>query len=468
MGAEASVRRKPSKNRVSCCPPAFVAYMWAMNTASRTAASRTLLKLTSQWLMDQALAETSLKDVVNGLCERLLAAGVPIARAHVSFAVLHPLYRSIGYTWWRGKGLTVEGYRHDATSDGSNRFLKSPYFHLLHHGLEHLRRRLDTGGEAEFPIIDDLRALAMTDYIAYASAFDPDRLRGMVGSWSTDQSGGFAESEINALIDIQRTFAVTCKSALRGDIAKSVLSTYIGKDAGSRVLLGQVKRGDGETIRAALVFGDLRDSTRLAEELGRQDYIESLNAYFDSVAGAFADAGGEILSFVGDGFLAIFPCERHKRETQEACLKVLQASEEAIRRMAATNRERAESGRPALQFGLGLHIGNVMFGNVGLADRLTFSAFGSAVNTASRLEDLTKVHGTPVVASQDFRDYAGGRWELLGEEALRGLDHPVPVWAPVPEGAERPAVARAQTKEALFTDAENVVLLARRKPGTAN
>jgi len=442
--------------------------MWAMNTASRTAASRTLLKLTSQWLMDQALAETSLKDVVNGLCERLLAAGVPIARAHVSFAVLHPLYRSIGYTWWRGKGLTVEGYRHDATSDGSNRFLKSPYFHLLHHGLEHLRRRLDTGGEAEFPIIDDLRALAMTDYIAYASAFDPDRLRGMVGSWSTDQSGGFAESEINALIDIQRTFAVTCKSALRGDIAKSVLSTYIGKDAGSRVLLGQVKRGDGETIRAALVFGDLRDSTRLAEELGRQDYIESLNAYFDSVAGAFADAGGEILSFVGDGFLAIFPCERHKRETQEACLKVLQASEEAIRRMAATNRERAESGRPALQFGLGLHIGNVMFGNVGLADRLTFSAFGSAVNTASRLEDLTKVHATPVVASQDFRDYAGGRWELLGEEALRGLDHPVPVWAPVPEGAERPAVARAQTKEALFTDAENVVLLARRKPGTAN
>ena len=111
----------------------------------------------------------SLQDVVNGLCERLLAAGVPITRAHVSFAVLHPLYQAIGYTWWRGKGLTVEGYRHDASGDGSNRFLKSPYYHLLHHGLDHLRRRLDTGGEAEFPIIDDLRALDMTDYIAYAS-----------------------------------------------------------------------------------------------------------------------------------------------------------------------------------------------------------------------------------------------------------------------------------------------------------
>lgn len=438
-----------------------------MNTASRSAASRTLLKLATQWLMDQALAETSLKDVVNGLCERLLAAGVPIARAHVSFSVLHPLYRSIGYTWWRGKGLTVEGYRHDATADGSDRFLKSPYYHLMHHGLGHLRRRLDTGGEAEFPIMDDLRALAMTDYIAYASSFDPERLRGMVGSWATDQSGGFAKSEINALIEIQRTFAVACKSALRGDIAKSVLSTYVGKDAGSRVLLGQVKRGDGETIRAALVFGDLRNSTRLAEELGRQDYIASLNAYFNSVAGAFADAGGEILSFVGDGFLAIFPCERHKRETQEACLKVLRASEEAIRRMAATNAERSKDGHPELQFGLGLHIGNVMFGNVGLADRLTFSAFGSAVNTASRLQDLTKIYGTPVVASQDFRDYAGGRWELLGEETLRGLDHPLPVWAPVGEKAERPAAVR-KTEEALFTDAENVVMLARRRPGAAN
>ncbi len=251
-----------------------------MNIAMRiNTASRTLLKRTSQWLMDQALGEPSLEDVVKGLCERLLAAGVPISRAHVSFSVLHPLFRSIGYTWWRGKGLTVEGYRHNSSPDGAKRFLESPYYHLMQHGLEHLRRRLDTGGEAEFPIFADLRQLGMTDYIAYAVGFDPERLRGMVGSWTTDQSGGFTESEINGLIEIQWSFAVACKVALRADVARSVLSTYIGKGAGSRVLLGQVQRGDGETIRAAVVFGDLRGSTRLAKSLGRQDYIEALNAY---------------------------------------------------------------------------------------------------------------------------------------------------------------------------------------------
>jgi adenylate cyclase len=429
------------------------------------AASRALVERAADWLMAQALKDTDLKDIVRGCCERLHGAGVPIARAQCSFSMLHPLYSGIGYTWRRGQGLQVDAFRHRADGTRPDRYLNSPYYHLIKHGLDHLRRRLDTGGAAEFAIFDDLRKEDLTDYLAFRSSFAVELGQGMVGSWATDQRGGFTDSEIEALLRVQDSLAVACKIATRGGLAKNVLSTYLGAKAGGRVLSGQIKRGDGETSRAAIVWGDLRNSTQMAEQLGRQAYIDNLNSFFDATAGVVADAGGEILSFIGDGFLAVFPCERNQKESAEACKLAHSAALHAAHSMVETNRQRAANGAAPLGYGLSLHIGNVMFGNVGLAERLSFSVFGSAVNEASRLETLTKKFATPIIASEEFTTYCGGDWEALGSETLRGINAPMAVFRPAQtEGAAPLPQIAARGRERDFSDAEAVVLMYRDSP----
>ena len=420
-----------------------------------------LVERAVEWLMAQALNDTDLKDIVRGGCERLHAAGVPIARVQLSFSVLHPLYRGVGYTWQRGQGLQIDAIRHRPEGIEPDRFVKSPYYHLMRHGLDHLRRRLDAGGAAEFPIFDDLRNEGLTDYLAFRSSFAAKEGQGMVGSWATDQRDGFTEAEIEALLKIQDSLAVACKIALRAGLAKSVLATYLGGEAGERVLSGQIKRGDGETSRAAILFGDLRNSTQMAEQLGRQAYIDNLNSFFDATAGVVADAGGEILSFIGDGFLAVFPCERNRKRSTEACNMALSAALYATERMGATNREREARGDAPLGYGLSLHIGNVMFGNVGLAERLSFSVFGSVVNEAARLETLTKKFATPIVASRKFTTYCDGQWEPLGSESLRGVEAPMAVFRPaLTQSAPLPHIT-TRSRERDLSDAEGVILMHR-------
>lgn len=438
--------------------------------------SHILVGKAADWLMAQSLTDADLETIVRGCCERLHAAGLPLARVHLSFSVLHPLYRAVGYVWRRSVGLQVEAYRH-VNDDGTDRFRLSPYYHMLKHGLEHMRRRLDADSEAEFPIFANLRSEGLTDYLAFLSAFErggmaasgAKRRQGMLGSWATSQPDGFSDQEIEALLQVQDRLAVACKMAVRDHVAKNALATYLGQTAGERVLAGQIKRGDGETIRAAIVWGDLRNSTEMAEQLGRQVYIDNLNCFFDNVSGALADAGGEILSFLGDGFLAVFPCGRNQKESAEACELALLAAIEGERRMKEANAERTAQGEPALRYGLGLHIGNVMFGNVGLADRLAFSAFGATVNEAARLEGLTKKFKTPIVASESFKAYCGGAWEPLGHETLRGVESPMAVFCPAAERLRQPRtdIARRDRAQRL-SDAETVVLLHQDSPAGAD
>jgi adenylate cyclase len=433
-----------------------------------SAVSHILVDKAADWLMAQSLTDADLETIVRGCCERLHGAGLPLARVHLSFSVLHPLYRAVGYVWRRSVGLQVEAYRHVNAQDGTDRFRVSPYYHMLKHGLEHMRRRLDADSELEFPIFADLRREGLTDYLAFISAFEKNKRQGMLGSWATSQPAGFSDSEIEALLDVQGRLAVACKMAVRDHVARNALTTYLGPNAGERVLSGQIKRGDGETIRAAIVWGDLRNSTQMAEQLGRQVYIDNLNCFFDNVASAFVDAGGEILSFLGDGFLAVFPCGRNQKDSSDACELALAAALEGERRMKEANAERAGRGDAALRYGLALHIGNVMFGNVGLADRLAFSAFGSAVNEAARLEGLTKKFQTPIVASETFKAYCGGAWDSLGHETLRGMDSPMAIFRPSSERlrAPRTDIARRDLAQHL-SDAESVVLLHQDNPPSA-
>ena len=263
--------------------------------------SSILIDKLADWLMIQALENASLEEIVRGCCERLAASGLGLARANLSFSMLHPLYRAMGFTWRLGKGIEVEGYRHVAEGD-SDQFLKSPYYYLMSNDLDHFRCRLESTKHYQFPVFKDFVEQGLTDYLGFATRFGSETGQGMLGSWATDRPAGFSESEIAALLRIQKRLAVACKSAVQGSLARNMLSTYLGTDAGQRVLSGQIRRGDGETTRAAIIVADIRNSSVMAETLGRQVYIEALNSFFDNVAGSFVDAGGEILSFIGDGF----------------------------------------------------------------------------------------------------------------------------------------------------------------------
>jgi len=387
-----------------------------------------LLDKVADWLMRTALAGEPLESMVQGFCERLAAAGVPVARVHLSLSMLHPLYDALSFTWARGQAIEIEGLR-KKNGVPPERFLRSPYYHLISNKLEHIRRRLTDAGATEFPIFDDLRAQGMTDYLAFIQSFGSEK-QGMLGSWTTDSPGGFSESTIGALLRMQNHLAVAAKMAVLNKLADNMLTTYVGGDAGKRVLRGQVKRGDGDTIRAALVMADMRGSTKLAETVGRESYIETLNHFFDAIAAPFNRAGGQILSFLGDGFLAVYPCERHRAPSEIACRAALGGAFRATQRMSELNRQRKRQGLGEIGYGIGLHVGNVMFGNVGLTDRLTFSAFGSAVNEVQRLQGLTKKYPHQIIASSDFGTYCGGNWVTIGKEQLAGARQKLTIMHP--------------------------------------
>jgi adenylate cyclase len=397
---------------------------------SRGDVSEILIDRVTAWLKQASLRGDDLDTLIRGVCDRLHAAGVPITRVHISVSMLHPLYDALGFTWRRGEGMTVEGFRASRATDSKDRFLASPYFHLLSNNLDHLRRRIHPGDVPEFPVFADLQKIGVTDYLAFVQPFQSAAGQGMMGSWSTDAADGFSDDMIRALLRVQDSLAVAAKMAVLSKLADNMMTTYLGGNAGRRVLSGQIRRGDGETIRAVLVMGDMRNSTMLAERGGRQVYIDTLNQFFDAVATPFNQNGGEILSFIGDGFLAVYPCERHREPTRLAAEAAMAAVREAIGRLAELNRGRAERKLDEVRFGLGLHIGNVMLGNVGLKQRLTFSAFGSAVNEAQRLESLTKKFDVPVIASEVLTNYVDGAWELKGRETLKGLRQKVAVYTP--------------------------------------
>ncbi len=346
-------------------------------------AANVLIDQISDWLMGEALGFTPLPQLVEGAIARVHAAGIPILRFHTAFNVLHPLYHGMGITWKRGQPLEVETYAR-TVDNPAPQWLASPLKHMIDKRLFSLRRHLQ-GPEAllDFPLLEDLRKLGATDYFAFVVPFGQSN-DGLVGSWVTDRRGGFSSAEIAALMRIERRLAVACRMMIRGQVAENVVTTYLGPNAGRRVLAGQIKRGDGETIPAVIWYSDLRGSTAMAERLGRDDYTNVLNCYFECIGRAVTEAGGEILNFIGDAVLAIFPLADRPNGAKPAAARAFAGAQDAFRRITATNLGRKGQGLPELSFGLALHIGNVMFGNIGIPERLSFSVIGSSVNQVAR------------------------------------------------------------------------------------
>jgi adenylate cyclase len=383
--------------------------------------SRVLGNAVIDWLADEALLESEPAPLYDELCRRLRGIGMPILRGHIAFRILHPLYDASTVSWTAETGAVVDLFSPEDT--GQERFMRSPLAHVLAHRLQVFRRRL-TGATAllDFEVFDEFIEAGGTDYLVLLIGYDRIGQSGVMCSWLGNRAEGFTDDELALLQRITRQLGIALKAKIQRSVAQNVAHAYLGKRAGQAVLNGQIRRGDGEKITAALWYSDLRHSTEFADRLSAEDFLHLLGRYFEMTAAAVLDHGGEVVSLIGDAVLGLF---RVEGSTEEACGRALAAAHDARRRLAASRP--AATNNPPLDFGISLHLGQVIYGNVGVADRLQFTLVGAAVNELVRVQDLTKQLGCPLLATAPFAAAAAGLWQPLGEHLLRGFETPTPV-----------------------------------------
>ena len=378
------------------------------------------------WITEAGLAGQSETAILAGFCEREIALGVPLARALVLIDTLHPIYEGRAFRWTREKKETTLS-EYGRTDHDLERWQRSPFYRLEESGESLLRRRLTAAAEPEFSIFADLRADGMTDYVAMANRFAGDETIGdmdcVYSSWATDAVRGFHDTEIADLCRLTPFLALAVKSASLVRIAATLVETYLGRDAGRRVLQGRIARGVAERIEAVLWFSDLRSYTRITDTAAAGEIIPLLNDYADAIISAIHEKGGDVLKLMGDGALAIFTAE----DRGSACDAALAAALAARRGVAAVNQRRAAKDLPITDMYLALHIGEVFYGNIGSKDRLDFTVVGPAVNEVSRIAAMCRSVDQPLLVSSKFAAAVGearSRLVSVGRYALRGVASP--------------------------------------------
>lgn len=378
------------------------------------------------------------------LAGELADAGLDPLRVNVQLRTLHPLVAAQLFIW-RRKDITIGAFGTDAVvveqasssvgggvveqvslahgSFQSAAFMASP-LRLLYEGDASVRRRIGAqAGTPDFPILRDLEACGATDYLALPLVFSAGR-RGAV-SFATRRQGGLGDAEVEALVALAPAFSACFDAHLANHVARTLLDTYVGRLTGERVLAGRIRSGDVERLEAAIWFSDLRGFTTISAAVPPDQLVAWLNAYFEAVCGPIAANGGEILKFIGDAVLAVFPVGG---DPAAACRAARAAAEAAHVGLDALNARRAADGLPALRHGIALHVGEVQYGNIGAEARLDFTVIGSAVNLASRLEGLCARLARPTVASAAFAEHGGAGLVSLGRFELKGIDAPQEVF----------------------------------------
>jgi adenylate cyclase len=376
------------------------------------------------WLLVEARAQPFIDNIFVELCGRLVEHGVPVARATMHFSTRNPQWLGARILW--RTGLTDAEIRTFAYGvEETPEYLDSPIY-AINNGSDEVRRHIENrSGEAPwYPLYDDLLDDKLTDYVAWPIHHTHGKRH--IASFASNRPGGFTEEHIAVLKALMPVLALVSEIRLKNRLARTLLETYVGPHASEQILAGATTRGSGVTVGAAIMICDLRDFTKLSDIWPRDDVIELLNGYFDAMSEPIEKFGGEILKFMGDGLLAIFPLS-----DPEASRNLMRAIAEAQDAMVVLNEENLKKGHDPLGYGIGVHIGDVMYGNIGSRRRLDFTVIGPAVNVASRLENLTKEVGRPVLMSRAFVESAGcaAALENLGSYPLRGLGEPIDVFA---------------------------------------
>jgi adenylate cyclase len=382
----------------------------------------------AEWLVGPARRIASGVRALDEFAWRMLAAGLPLLRVTLHTSTLHPQYLGATFTWFRTTGQAVLTMVAHELADRI-RYEDNPVRRVVLGG-ETLRRRIDVADAVlDFPILHDLKAQGATDYLALPLA-SANLARNYMVTYVTDRSGGFTESEVADLTRVSQRLPVLVDMHSQRAISRNVLNAYLGAKTGPKVLEGQIRRGTGEEINAVLWSSDLRGFTARSDRLPGDRMIALLNALFDAQAKAIHDHGGEILKFIGDGLLAIFPIET-PGAANEATRHSLEAAVEALAAVRGLGDDLAAVGEPPLQIVVALHAGTAIYGNIGAADRLDFTVIGPAVNLVSRVEAVAKALDLPIVVSDEFARAYGRPLRSLGTHQLRGLATPHELFAPV-------------------------------------
>jgi adenylate cyclase len=374
------------------------------------------------WLLREGWRIPRSTDLVDELCRRPLEQGVPLWRFSLFFRTLHPEVFGDRFQWRRDTGITLYDQAHRFMT-GTSTFASSPLVILAKSGEPFLRRRLaDPAASADSPLLADLAAEGATDYFAMPMRFQDGSTTYL--TTSTNAPWGFSDVHIERLLEVGGVLARVAEGRAVRSVATRLLDLYVGRDAGNRIMAGQVLRGSGETIRAAIWFSDLRGFTALSERLSRDDLIATLNGFFDRMAGPVVAAGGEVLKFIGDAMLAIFPVRDGDDAT--AARKAIGAARAALARMAGFA---GPDGEP-LRCGIALHLGEVIYGNVGAATRLDFTVIGPAVNLAARIGGQCRALDADLLVSQAVAMLLDEKPPSAGRHRLAGLAEPVEIFRP--------------------------------------
>ena len=385
----------------------------------------------ADWLLGPALQVATVAQAVDEYAWRMLAAGFPLARLTVHSGTLHPQFLGTSLTWWRDTGQTVQtGVEHevvDVVPYRDNAVLR------VIQGGETLRRKVDVAdSELDLPILPDLKAKGCTDYLALPIAGAHGRYYAV--TYTTDGVDGFSAGQVGELTRISQRIGVVCDSFMQRALMRHVLNVYLGRSAGPKVLAGQIRRGTGEELNAVLWSSDLRGFTTRSDRLPGRQMVAILNALFDAQANAIHRHGGEILKFIGDGLLAIFPIDSPALigDAAHSAMAAAMQGQEAVHRLVD---DPSMSGESALQIVVALHPGTVIYGNVGASDRLDFTVIGPAVNLVSRVEAVAKALDEPIVVTDGFAQAYNGPLRSLGIHQFRGVANPRELFAPAAAAA---------------------------------
>jgi adenylate cyclase len=371
----------------------------------------------ARWLVDQAPELPSTRFVVGEFCRRLAADGIALIRSLVSIRTLHPQLEVVGYLWQHGVTEVDEVPRDRGMLD-TPLYLKSP-IRLIYEGAPEIRRRIPRDATSfEFPILADLQEMGATDYVCLPLRFSRGRIN--VISFATDRPSGFTDAELDRLRLLMPVLAVVLEVQATHRVAETLLDTYLGPEAGRRVLSGSIKRGDGTTVAAALWYCDLTGFTALTERLPPFEVIELLDEFFGCMVEPVQARGGEVLKFIGDAMLAIFPMA-DDLDRDRACLTALDAARQALTDFDALNERRQAVGKDTLKVKVALHAGSVIYGNIGAPSRLDFTVIGPAVNMVTRLEGLAGRLGLRLLASAPFASPCKAELATIGYHPLRGI-----------------------------------------------
>ena len=369
------------------------------------------------WIMTEGRLIGEPKLLVEQLCRRLLAVGAPLWRMRLSFQALHPLVQVWSFTWTRNQGHARESRLPHGLHE-TDAYLGSP-IESVHKTGRAVRRRLDRLTGKDHAILHELATGGGIDYFALPMVFGSgNHMNAFIVA--TDSASGFSAQDLAKFSALSNYLVPVFEAIMARRVAESIVNTYVGRRAGQRVCAGQIRRGDSETIHAAIWFSDLRNFTAIAEQLRSERLLALLNAYFELVTAAVTARGGEVLRFIGDAMLIIFPADG-TGSAREVCAAAVESAIDAFDSLAPLNHRRARAGEPPIRFGLGLHVGEVIYGNVGAPDRLDFTVQGAAVNRAARLEGLTQSVGVPVLLSREFADQLDYPVSSLGLHRLKGV-----------------------------------------------